>query len=147
MDFAAVAAGLQQAVPFNAHIGLEVAEVAPGRGVVRLPEHDHLLNHVGSQHAGALFALGEAASGAALVGAFADRLAELAPLAERAEIAYRRPARGPITATARLEQDERWRGELDDSGVTRFPVEVDLADREGAVVATMTVHWHVKKSG
>ena len=52
MDYAAVAAGLQQAVPFNAHLGLEVLEVGPGLGVVRLPEAPGLLNHVGSQHAG-----------------------------------------------------------------------------------------------
>ena len=36
-------AGLEQAVPFNQHEGLEVAELATGRCVVRLPdgsEHD-----------------------------------------------------------------------------------------------------------
>src|SRR3712207_7474748 len=59
-----------------------VVEVAPGRGVVRLPDRDELRNHVGSQHAGALFSAGEAASGAAFVGAFAERLGELTPPAQ-----------------------------------------------------------------
>ena len=62
MDFDAVAAGLNQAIPFNRHLGLVVQEVAPGRGVVTLPDDAALHNHVGSQHAGALFSAGEAAS-------------------------------------------------------------------------------------
>ena len=53
-----MAAGLRDAIPFNKYLELEVAEVAPGRGVVRLPERPELLNHVGSQHAGALFSAG-----------------------------------------------------------------------------------------
>ena len=42
--------------------------------MVSLPEADNLNNHVGSQHAGALFSAGEAASGGAFVGAFAERM-------------------------------------------------------------------------
>src|SRR3712207_9201399 len=82
-----------------------VVEVAPGRGVVRLPDRDELRNHVGSQHAGALFSAGEAASGAAFVGAFAERLGELTPLAQSASIEYLKLAKGPITATGKLEAD------------------------------------------
>ena len=66
MDYEAVRAGYEQAIPFNQHVGLEMVEVGDGVGVVRLPEGDHLLNHVGSQHAGALFAAGEAASKAGI---------------------------------------------------------------------------------
>ena len=147
MDYAAVAAGLQQAVPLNIHLGLEVVEVGPGLGVVRLPDDNRLRNHVGSQHAGGLFSAGEAASGGAFVGAFAERMGEITPLAERAEIAYRRRARGPITATGRLEGADRLLAELDEAGVVRFEVPVELTDQEDTVVAEMTVHWHVKKNG
>ena len=77
MDYEAVRAGMQQAIPYNNHLGLEVVEVADGRGVVRLPESDSLLNHVASQHAGALFSAGEAASGAAFVGGFAEQMLSL----------------------------------------------------------------------
>jgi hypothetical protein len=38
MDFELMRAGLEQAVPFNQHLGLEVAELAVWRGVVRLPD-------------------------------------------------------------------------------------------------------------
>ena len=55
MDYEALRAGLQAAIPYNNHVGLEYVEVATGKGVVRLPDAENLKNHVGSQHAGALF--------------------------------------------------------------------------------------------
>ena len=81
MDYETVRAGLEQAIPYNRHVGLEVLEVGDGTAIVRLPEADVLKNHVGSQHAGALFSAGEAASGGAFVGSFAERLGEITPLA------------------------------------------------------------------
>ena len=74
MDYEPMRSGLEQAIPFNRHLGLQVLEVADGRGVVLLPEGDELMNHVGSQHAGGLFSAGEAASGGAFVGAFAEHM-------------------------------------------------------------------------
>jgi acyl-coenzyme A thioesterase PaaI-like protein len=124
-DFEAVRAGLEAAIPFNKHVGLEVVEVGEGRGVVRLPDGDHLHNHVGSQHAGGLFAAGEAASGGAFVGAFAEHMAGLTPLARSAEIEYLKLAKGPITATGTLgtAADELLSG-LDADGRVEFLVEV-----------------------
>lgn len=147
MDYESVRAGLEQAIPFNVHLGLEMVEVADGRGVVRLPDAEHLRNHVGSQHAGGLFSAAEAASGAAFVGAFADRLGEITPLAKSAEIAYRKLARGPITATASLgEEKSALLGRLDADGRVEFPVAVELADEGGTPVAEVTVHWHVRRN-
>jgi acyl-coenzyme A thioesterase PaaI-like protein len=147
MDYEAVRQGLEQAIPYNRHLGLAVTEVADGRGVVRLPEEDNLKNHVGSQHAGALFSAGEAASGAAFVGAFAERMGDITPLARSAEISYRKLARGPITATGTLgEAKAALLERLDADGKVEFPVEVDLADGEGNTVAAMTVHWHVRRN-
>lgn len=147
MDYDAVRKGLEQAIPYNQHLGLEVTEVADGRGVVRLPEDDHLKNHVGSQHAGALFSAGEAASGAAFVGAFAERLGDITPLARSADISYRKIAHGPITATGTLgEPKPALLERLDTDGRVEFPVEVDLADAEGNTVAAMTVRWHVRRN-
>jgi acyl-coenzyme A thioesterase PaaI-like protein len=144
MDYDAIRAGLQTAIPYNVHLGLEVAEVAPGRGVVRLPDRAEIRNHVGSQHAGALFSAGEAASGAAFVGTFAGRLGDLVPLAEGADIAYRKLAQGTITATAQLEEADELIAALDEDGVVRFPVGVQLSNAVGDTVAEMTVHWHVR---
>jgi acyl-coenzyme A thioesterase PaaI-like protein len=145
VDFDAVAAGLNQAIPFNRHVGLVVEEVAPGRGVVTLPDGEHLHNHVGSQHAGGLFAAGEAASGGAFLGAFAEHLGGLTPLAKSASIDYRKIARGPVTAVGTLDADVgELLGKIESDGRVEFPVEVEMADGDGDVVATMTVHWHVR---
>ena len=147
MDFRALADALSDTIPFNQHVGLQVSEIAPGRAVVRLPEDERLRNHVGSQHAGALFAAGEAASGGAFLGTFAERLGELTPLAESAEISYRRVARGPIEAVARLgDRPEDLFGTLDADGVVRFPVDVELTDPDGVLVAEMVVRWHVRRN-
>jgi acyl-coenzyme A thioesterase PaaI-like protein len=147
VDYEAVRAGMQQAIPYNNHIGLEVIEVADGRGVVRLPESQSLVNHVGSQHAGGLFSAGEAASGAAFVGAFAEQMAGIRPLARSARIDYTKLAKGPITATGTLSEDKSALLErLASDGKVEFGVEVDLTDQEGASVARMSVDWHVKKN-
>jgi acyl-coenzyme A thioesterase PaaI-like protein len=146
VDYEAIRGGLEQAIPFNAHLGLQVAEVGPARGVVRLPDDARLRNHVGSQHAGALFAAGEAASGATFVGAFADVIGEVTPLATGARIEYRRIARGEIVATGRLEEShDGLRSRLRDEGVVHFPVHVTLVDGAEELVAEMVVDWHVKR--
>jgi acyl-coenzyme A thioesterase PaaI-like protein len=146
VDYEAVRAGLEQAIPYNQFIGLEVLEVGEGVGVVRLPEADNLKNHVGSQHAGALFSAGEAASGGAFVGAFAERMGEITPLARNAEIDYLKLAKGPITATARLAEEKTALLErLEADGKVEFPVSVELVDEQGNTVAAMTVRWHIRK--
>lgn len=148
IDYEAVAAGLNQAIPFNVHVGLETATVAPDLGVVRLPDAPNLHNHVGSQHAGALFSAGEAASGAAFVGAFVESMGEITPLAESATIAYRKLARGEITATARFAEDrDALLAKLREDGRIRFPIEVEMTDADGNVVAEMTVNWYVRLNG
>ena len=147
MDYEAVRAGLEGAIPFNKHLGLEVVEVGPGKGVVRLPAGDHLANHVGSQHAGGLFSAGEAASGGAFVGAFAEHMAGITPLAKSARIDYLKLAKGPITAVGALERDAaELLKELDETGRTEFPIEVSLTDEQGTEVARMTVDWHIRRN-
>ena len=33
---------------------------------------------------------------------------------------------------------------LDEEGKVEFPCEVELTDKDGELVATATVHWHVR---
>ena len=139
--------GLAQAIPFNNHVGLELVEVGAGQGAVRLPDAPELHNHVGTQHAGGLFAAGEFASGAAFMGAFADHLGGITPLARSAEIDYKKLAKGAIDATATLDADvDELLGTLDSEGKVQFPVGIEMTDGDGQVVAGMTVEWHVRKN-
>jgi acyl-coenzyme A thioesterase PaaI-like protein len=144
-DFDAIAQGMTQAVPFAGYLGVEIASVAAGEATVVLPERAELTNHVGSQHAGALFTAAEAASGAAFVGAFAERMGDVTPLARSAEISYEKIAKGPIEAKARLGVPAAEAlATLDAEGKVVFPCEVELTDPSGQRVASATVQWHVR---
>jgi acyl-coenzyme A thioesterase PaaI-like protein len=147
-DFDLIAKGMTQAVPFAGHLELEITKVGEGEATVVLPDRPELKNHVGSQHAGALFTAAETASGAAFVGAFAERMGDVTPLARSAEIAYEKIANGPITASATLGVDAAEAlATLDADGKVEFPCEVELSDGDGQRVATATVHWHVRLKG
>src|SRR4029079_13819981 len=136
--------GFEAAIPYNRHVGLEVSEVGEGRGVITLPDDERLHNHVASPHAGALFSAGEAASGAAFMGAFAEHLGNITPLARSADISYLKLAKGPITANGTLQGEKaELLSALDAEGKVEFPVKVDLTDAGGNTVAEMTVNWHV----
>ncbi len=144
-DFEAIAQGMAQAVPFAGYLGLEFVSIDEGEAVVRLPERPELANHVGSQHAGALFTAAEAASGGAFVGAFAERLGDVTPLARRAEISYEKIAKGPIDATARLGiPAAEALATLEAEGKVVFPCVIELKDAEGNLVANASVDWHVR---
>ena len=144
-DYDAIAKGMTQAVPFAGFLGVEVTSLAEGEATALLPERDELKNHVSSQHAGALFTVAETASGAAFVGAFAERMGDVTPLAREAEIAYEKIAKGPIEARATLAMPkEEALATLDREGKVEFPCEVVLTDADGNRVATATVGWHVR---
>lgn len=144
-DFDLIAKGMSQAVPFAGYLGVEIIHLAEGEAVARLPERHELTNHVGSQHAGALFTAAETASGAAFVGAFAERLGEVTPLARSAEISYEKIAKGVIEASARLGVPAAEAlATLDAEGKVVFPCEIELFDSSGQRVATATVQWHVR---
>jgi acyl-coenzyme A thioesterase PaaI-like protein len=145
VDYDAIAAGLSQAIPYNVHLGLKTVAVGPDHGVVTLPDVETGHNHVGSLHAGALFSAGEAASGAAFVGSFLEQMGEITPLAESAEISYRKLAKGEITATGRFTEDSAALiEELKREGRIRFPINVALTNADGTLVAEMTVNWYVR---
>jgi uncharacterized protein (TIGR00369 family) len=145
VDFDAIAKGMTMAVPFAGFLGLEITDISAGEATVVLPRRTELTNHVGSQHAGALFTLAETASGAAFVGAFAVRMGDVTPLARSAEIDFLKIASGPITAGAKLGVDAAEAlAILDAEGKVEFPCEVELSDESGTRVATATVSWHVR---
>ena len=146
-DFDLIAKGMSQVVPFVGYLDLRIEEIAAGQATVVLPDKAELHNHVGSQHAGALFTVAETASGAAFVGAFAERMGEVRPLARSAEISYEKIAKGEITARATLGvPTAEALGKLDADGVVEFPCGIELSDAAGETIATATVRWHVRKT-
>lgn len=150
IDSRQVAAGILQAVPFARTLGIEFVEVAPEadggvRAVVRLPDTPTTHNHVGGPHAGAMFTLGETASGAVVFAAFGQLLDRAVPLAVRAEIAYRKLALGPVLATARLARPApQVVAELESGQRPEFGIEVEIATEDGTPTSAMTVIWTLR---
>ncbi len=144
--FEAIRMHLAAGVPFAGHVGISVESVAAGRATSAMEQQPQTSNHIGTQHAGALFTLGETASGAAMAGAFADLLGELLPVAAEAKIAFLRPAKGRILAIAATEEPvEILRARLAEDGKIRFLIGVVLTDEAQEEVATMTVDWSVRR--
>ncbi|WP_304176942.1 PaaI family thioesterase [Phenylobacterium aquaticum] len=145
MNFEAILARLAASVPFAAHCGVSLDRLDRGSATATLPFRQAGLNHIGTQYAAALFAVGEAASGAAMAGLFADLLGAVRPVAGEATIRYLKPAKGKVRAEATTEGDpEGLLRSLRDDGRVAFPVTVELLDSESSEkLAEMTVRWHV----
>jgi uncharacterized protein (TIGR00369 family) len=145
VDLDLIAKSMGTAVPYIGHMGIEVTAMEEGAATAVLPDRPELHNHVGSQHAGALFGVAETASGAAFVGAFAARMGDVTPLARSAQISYLKVARGPIEANAKLAMPAADAlATLDADGRVDFSVEVEMTDPQGGAVATATVDWNVR---
>ncbi|WP_406336189.1 DUF4442 domain-containing protein [Streptomyces sp. NBC_00203] len=136
---------LAATVPMARTLNLEFRETTPEKAVVALPDQGDFHNHVGGPHAGAMFTLGESASGAIVLAAFGDQLSRAVPLAVSADIAYKKLAMGPVTATATLGRPAaEVVAELDAGQRPEFPVAISIQRGDGAVTGEMTVVWTLR---
>ncbi|MEV0270640.1 DUF4442 domain-containing protein [Hamadaea sp. NPDC050747] len=147
LDVAALADGMTQSVPLVKTLGITFASVSPdGTEVVAdLPDRPDLHNHVGGPHAGAMFSIGETASGGVVLAAFGAQLSDAVPLAVTAQIAYRKLAVGDVRATARLTRPVAdVVAELAAGTRPEFDVAIAITRGDGAVAAEMTVTWTLR---
>ncbi|GAA1144025.1 MULTISPECIES: DUF4442 domain-containing protein [Streptomyces] len=136
---------LAATVPMVRTLNLEFRETSPERAVLCLPDQPDFHNHVGGPHAGAMFTLAESASGAIVLAAFGDQLGRAVPLAVRAEIGYKKLAKGPVTATATLGRPAaEVVAELDAGERPEFPVNVAITREDGAVTGEMSIVWTLR---
>ncbi|MFD4624872.1 DUF4442 domain-containing protein [Streptomyces sp. NPDC058475] len=139
---------LAATVPMARTLNLEFVETTPEKAVVALPDQGDFHNHVGGPHAGAMFTLGESASGAIVLAAFGGQLSRAVPLAVSAEIAYKKLAMGPVTATATLGRPAaEVVAELDAGQRPEFPVDIAIQRGDGAVTGEMKVVWTLRPNG
>lgn len=135
----------EQNVPYAKHTGIELLVIADGHGNARLPDRPETTNHMGTQHAGALFTLGEAASGAASVFLFADKVTSVKAAITDANISYLRSARGDIIAEGKLRQaGSEILETFDADGKVEYMVDVVLTDSKDREVCKMDVKWSIK---
>ncbi len=142
---ASIGDALTSTVPMVRTLGLEFLHTDAERAVVRLSDRPEYRNHVGGPHAGAMFTLAESASGAVVLGAFGAELSRAVPLAVRAEIHYKKLARGPVTATAVLGRPvAEVVADLDAGRRPEFPVHISITREDQAVTGEMTVVWTLR---
>ncbi|MEU6225079.1 DUF4442 domain-containing protein [Streptomyces sp. NPDC047042] len=136
---------LTATVPMVRTLNLEYLEITPEKAVVALPDQDEYRNHVGGPHAGAMFTLGESASGAVVLAAFGDQFSRAVPLPVTADIAFKKIALGPVKATATLGRPvAEVVAELDEGKRPEFPVTVAIQREDGAITGEMTVVWTLR---
>lgn len=137
---------MHKSIPFSADIGVEVVDIRADGAEARLPKVDKVGNHIGTVHAGAMFTLGETASGAAMSGLLSEKVLELRPVAAEASIQYLKTAKTDLTAYGKASiPAEQALAAIDADGKVQFDVGVSIRDADDVEVATMTVAWHVKK--
>ena len=141
-----IKAQLSTVVPFQNHVGITLLEVGDGVASAQMDQREETSNHIASQHAGAMFTLGEAASGAAMVGAMAPVILQVRPVAAKAEIAFTKIAKGTLTAHAKTSAPSaELLTELETVGKISFVVQVDIRDGDGDTVVEMSIDWHLSK--
>jgi acyl-coenzyme A thioesterase PaaI-like protein len=135
---------LSKSVPFAQHTGVEIDNIEKGRAIAYLPFRPEGLNNVGKQHVSALFALGEAASGAAMAGALASILLDVRSVAAQATIKFLSTVKGPVRAEAVVDCDvDKLVSSVKTEGKSQFPVLVTLLGDNRTKVGEMTVDWQV----
>jgi acyl-coenzyme A thioesterase PaaI-like protein len=133
-------------IAFNRLIGLQ-REPAGGKFSVSLPASSLYHNHLGIVHAAALFAVAEAASGDWMLTRFGGRAAEFVAVVRRAEMKYRKPARGKILGRARA--DDAAARELEAGFATKrmmlFTLVAEVFDESGAHNLTASIEWFITR--
>ncbi|TQM81610.1 acyl-coenzyme A thioesterase PaaI-like protein [Saccharothrix saharensis] len=144
-DHSFVAEAMKQAVPWVKTMGVEFTEVSGDRVVAELPDREDLRNHVGGPHAAMVFGVGETASGAVVMAAFAPHLDKATPLVARSDIAYKKLALGPLRAEAVLGRPAaEVVAELESGVRPEFPVTVTITDAQGVTTGEMAVVWTLR---
>ena len=92
-------------LPYNRSLGLRIESCAEQEIVCLDPDNRHL-NHIGTIHAGAIYSLGEAASGHALLSMFPQLSDEAEAVLRTATVKYRRPATATIRAIGEIDPQE-----------------------------------------
>lgn len=135
-------------IPFNKFLGIARCRESDS-GLLALPESEEYANHLRTVHASAQFALGEATSGEYLLQRFGELVKHetLVPIVRRAEIKFKKPARGEIRASAQITDDiaAQTVASIEKKGRAIIPVRVEIVDCDGNSTMTATFEWFVQK--
>jgi acyl-coenzyme A thioesterase PaaI-like protein len=130
----------------NQALGIRLAGPG-GSAILELPESAILLNHVGTIHASAQYALAEAASGELLLRTLGEAGDEVFAVLRSSEVKYRNPAKGELLASARIEEREGSTlvGEISRRGRTMASIHVEVSDASGVVTMSGQFDWFLQR--
>jgi acyl-coenzyme A thioesterase PaaI-like protein len=130
------------AIPFNRFLGLRAGETA-----LTLPADPKYLNHLGTVHAGAQFALAEAASGQWLLDRCGEAAARYAAVVRHADVKFRRPAAGELTtrASAAPGEAERFLETVARRGRATIEVRVQVLGADGSTTLEAAFEWFAQR--
>lgn len=136
-------------IPFNKLLGICKCAV-PDEGLLILRESDRYSNHLNTIHAGAQFALGEAASGEYLLRRFKSIVEKetIIPVVRNAEVKFKKAGKGEIKASAHIPDDvvSQTVASIEKKGRTLIPVTVIITDSDGNITMTGTYEWFVQRA-
>lgn len=128
-------------VPFIRTVGIELGEIRPGHATAVLPSRPAVHNHLGTCHAGAVYTLGESASGGVVLSIFADQMPGIFIALKTATATHTKARPGNVSATAKLVGDAaQIRQQYDETGKVDFDVQVELT-ADGVQTGVNTYTW------
>jgi len=128
-------------VPFINTIGIVIDDIGDGTAQATLPDAPSVQNHLGTAHAGAVYTLGESASGGVVLSVFADHFPNIFIALKSASVRHLKAAAGPVVAKATLVGDaQQIKAAYDASGKSDFDVAVSLMAGD-VETAKVTYTW------
>jgi len=133
-------------LPLNRLLGI-VAAPAGADHLLEMAFTPALLNHLGTMHAAAQFALAEAASAECLQRHFGTAAGPVFAVVRGVEVKYRRPATGDLLAHGTPDENTRaqFLAELAARGRFCPVILVDLKDRTGTLTLHAKFDWFISR--
>ncbi len=130
----------------NKTLGIKLAPADSGH-ILEMPESPLLLNHVGTVHASAQFALAEASSGEFLSRHLGEAQSQVFAVLRTSDVKFRKPAHGALRASARFANGiaDSLSTELSSRGRALASVLVEVADAQGVVTMTGQYDWFLQR--
>jgi len=126
--------------------GMQLAPAGDGH-ILEMPESPLVLNHVGTIHASAQFALAEASSGEFLLRHLGEAQNQVFAVLRTADVKFRKPAHGSLRASARFADgvEGSLSKELASRGRVLASVLVEVSDSQGVVTMTGQFDWFLQR--
>lgn len=139
-------AGLEQLIPRAWQMGVRFTDIRPGYVRAGVPFEGNG-NHFGTIYAGVIFTLAEVLGGALHFATF-DATTHY-PLVRGIDIKFLKPGRGPLSASASLDEQtiERIKAEATPDQKVPFELHAQVVSEDGTVVATTVGDYQIRPHG